>query len=117
VFFFILITQPLSALAQTQPTAPQPPSWYGPGWMWGDGNGWQYWWICPLMMLFMFVIVGAICFFVRRSRDDGPQRWELPWRGPDHAALQILNERFARGEIKQDEYEEKRISIISGGLH
>jgi hypothetical protein len=68
------MTQMLPALSQTQPpAAPQPPPWYGPGpgWMWSDGYGWRYWWICPLMMLFMFVVVGTIVFIVRRSRRDG----------------------------------------------
>ena len=117
---FILTVQPLLALAQTQsPTAPQSPSWYGPGpaWMWGDGYGWRYWWICPLMMLFMIVVFGVIFFIVRRSRNDSPLRWEPPWRSPSHAALQVLNERFARGEIQKDEYEEKRAAIVSGGQH
>ena len=57
VLCFIVVMQPLLALSQTQPpTAPQPPQWPGPWWMWGDGYGWQYWWICPLMMLFMIVV-------------------------------------------------------------
>ena len=34
---------------------------------------------------------------------------------PSHSALQILNERFARGEIQKDEYAEKKAAILSGG--
>jgi putative membrane protein len=115
---FIVVMQPLPALAQTQPpTAPQPPQWYGPGpwWMWGDGYGWQYWWICPLMMLFMIVVFAAIFFAVRRSWGDGSHHWGPPGRSPGHAALQILGERFARGEIQRDEYEEKKAAILAGG--
>jgi len=39
------------------------------------------------------------------------------WSGGDqsHSALQILNERFARGEIQKDEYTEKKTAILSGG--
>jgi putative membrane protein len=114
----IVVMQPLEALSQTQPpAAPQPPQWYGPGpwWMWGDGYGWQYWWICPLMMLFMIVVFAAIFFTVRRSSSSGSHHWEPPWRGSSHSALQILSERFARGEIQRDEYEEKRAAILSGG--
>ena len=37
------------------------------------------------------------------------------WGAPSHSALQILNERFARGEIQKDEYAEKKAAILSGG--
>lgn len=117
---FIIMMQPLQTFAQSPPPGtPRPPEGYGPGpsWMWGDGYGWRYWWICPLMMLFMIVVFCAIFFIVRRSRGDGSHRWEPPWRGPSHSALQILNERFARGEIQKDEYEEKKATIHSGGQH
>jgi uncharacterized membrane protein len=114
VLCLIVMMQPLRALAQTQPpTAPQPPQW--PWWMWGDGYGWRYWWICPLMMLFMIVVFAAIFFTVRQLGSHGSHRWEPPWRGSSHSALQILSERFARGEIPRDEYEEKKAAILSGG--
>lgn len=113
---------PLKALAQTQTqpqTAPSPPQWYGPGpgWMmWNDGYAWQFWWICLLMMLFMIVIFAAIFFIARRSLGGGQYGWELPsWRAPSHSALQILSERFARGEIQKDEYEQKKATILAGG--
>ena len=119
ILCFIALMQPVQALSQTQsPTNPQSAQWYGPGpWMWGDGYGWQYWWICPLMMLFMMVVFAVIFFGVRRSWGDGSHRWEPPWRGTSHSALQILSERFARGEIQKDEYEEKKATILSGGQH
>jgi putative membrane protein len=81
--------------------------------MWGDGAGWQYWWICPLMMLFMIVVFAAIFFAVRRSSGDGSYPGDRHWRS--HSALQILSERFARGEIGREEYEEKRSAILSAG--
>jgi uncharacterized membrane protein len=42
-----------------------------------------------------------------RSRGD--------WGDPTHSALQILNERFARGEIQKEEYTEKKAALMSGG--
>ena len=117
---FIVMMQPVLALAQTQPpTAPQSSPWYGPGpaWMWGDGYGWQYWWICPLMMLFMIVVFAAIFLTFRRPSGEGAHHWAPPWRGPGHSALQILSERFARGEIQKDEFEDKKAAILSGGHH
>jgi len=82
--------------------------------MWNDGYGWQFGWIWPLVMLAMF---GGMVFLIRRRLGDGPHHWGPPWHNPGHTALQILNERFARGEIARDEYEEKRATIFSGGQH
>jgi uncharacterized membrane protein len=36
---------------------------------------------------------------------------------PAYSALQILNERFARSEIQQQEYEEKKVAILSSRQH
>ncbi|HUI95266.1 MAG TPA: SHOCT domain-containing protein [Xanthobacteraceae bacterium] len=94
------------AAAQTQ----QPQGPYGPGPWWGD-YGWSFWWMCPLMMLVMVGIMGVI-MLMRHQRGDG--RWSSPWHGPAHASLQILDERFARGEIHKDEYAERRAAILSG---
>jgi uncharacterized membrane protein len=38
-----------------------------------------------------------------------------PWGDPTYSALQILNERFAKGEIQKQEYEERKAAILSGG--
>lgn len=117
--FIVAIAPVQTAAQQAQQEPAPPPQWYGPGpWhMWADGYGWQFWWICPLMMLFMLIVFGGIFFFARRSAGDSPFHWGPPWRAPSHAALQILNERFARGEIQKNEYEEKKIAILSSGPH
>ena len=87
----------LGAVAQQQT---QPPDWYWPG-------PWQFWWICPLMMLVMLAVAATIFLALHRSAGGGHHG--LPWaRAPHESALQILNERFARGEIDQAEYEERR---------
>lgn len=118
---FILLASTLQAIAQETPQlpSPQPPYWHWPG----PWHGSQFWWLCPLMMLFMFLIFGAIFFFFRRSWAER-HHWGSPWHmtdrtwGPStHSALQILNERFARGEIQKDEYEDKKAAILSGGQH
>ena len=106
---FIAATSPLQAIAQQSPQ-PQPPQWGpGPWMMWSDG--WAFWWICPLMMLFILLVCGTIFLVIRRSRG------ERPWRmgDPSHSALQILSERFARGEIQKEEYDHKKDAILSGG--
>ena len=114
--FFVLV-EPLQAIAQqaTQPPSVQPPSWYWHGPWQGPWHGSQFWWICPIVMLFIFFVFIAI-FFARRHHWGSP--WHMmdrAWGSPTHSALQILNERFARGEIEKDEYEDKKAIILSSG--
>ena len=87
---------PVMAVAEQsqQQPGPQPPPgyyWPGPWHMWNEGYGWQFWWICPLMMLFMLAVFGDIFFFARRQSGGSSHHWGPPWRGRSHAALQILN--------------------------
>ncbi len=118
----ILLAAPLHAIAQNTAQMPsqQPPYWHWPG----PWHGPQFWWIWPLMMLCMFLFFIALFFFFRRSwggqRPHGGSLWHMmdrTWGAPTHSALQILNERFARGEIQKDEYEDKKAAILSGAQH
>lgn len=82
--------------------------------MWSGGYGWSYFWMFPMMIFFMFVVCMAIFFFARRMSGDRPDHWR-PWGDPTEPALHILNERFARGEIQEDEYRHKKAIILSAG--
>ena len=67
----LFAAQPLQVLAQQSqsPNTPQPPQWYGPGpWhMWSDGYGWHFWWMFPMMMLFMMLLCRRHLFSVQPS--------------------------------------------------
>lgn len=75
---------------------------------WGNwGPGWGGAWFGPFFMLVpLIIIVGAIVLAVgygaRRSEPPPP-----PLRSP----RDILDERFARGEIDQEEYEQRRRTL------
>lgn len=118
----IVLSAPLQALAQ-QTQAPASPAgsdgyyWRGPMHMWGPGYdfyGWHSWTMFPGMILFLIVLCGAVFLVARwgfgHQYTHGPHHWNDPAR----SALQILNERFARGEIQKAEYEEKKAAIVSG---
>lgn len=115
----LMVIEPMQAFAQQ--STPQPaPEYYGPGpWqMWDYGYGWHVWGMLP-MMIFFFVLACIVIFAVTRmSCGRGPHRWgpmNMPGNDPTHSALEILNERFARGEIQKDEYTEKKSAILSEG--
>ena len=65
-----------------------------------------YWWIIPLVMIFF-------CFvFMRR----GCSRWMCGFADSrfGESAMDILNKRYATGEIDQKEYEERKRTLIDG---
>jgi putative membrane protein len=70
---------------------------------------WSWWWVMLVMML--AILGGLMAFIVALSR-NGP-RW--PPVGPDPAAdaERILDERYARGEISDEEFEHRR-AVLRG---
>ena len=77
--------------------------------MWGDaGHGWGWGWGMGFgmigMVLFWALVIFGIVVLVRRlggsSASAGPP--------PSKTALDILNERYARGEIDKQEFVERK---------
>ena len=72
--------------------------------MWGNGMGWGAWLLMALTTVgFWALVVFGIVTLFRGTGGAGPRE-----RVHDQGARQILDERFARGEIDKAEYLEKK---------
>ncbi len=97
-----------STLGAASPASSQ--TWDGRGWMWHHNWGWGFGGGLG-MILFWALIVFLIVLAVRGVSSGRAER-AAPARTTD-SALQILQERFARGEIDKTEYEERRKVLAS----
>lgn len=78
--------------------------YYG-GHMWS--GGWHGWFFGPLMMiLWLVMLAGAVVLILRWLGVVRPSGAAHGKTAPD--AIDILRERFARGEIDKAEFEERR---------
>jgi putative membrane protein len=73
-----------------------------------DGMGWGGWVLMSMVMVaFWAVLIVTVVMIVRSvSGDRRPSG-----RAPRHGAQDILDERFARGEIDDDEYNARRAAL------
>lgn len=88
--------------------------------MWGDGfgmGGWIFAWIMMLVVVAL-VIVGIVLLVRglsgRHDRDQAGYQPPPPGSGPANTAIQILEERYARGEIDQEEFLRRRADLLGG---
>ena len=99
----IALGMPMSAWAQAN--SPN----YGPH-MW-DG-GWHGWFFGPIMMIVFFAVAIAIVVLLVRWLTGGAQN-KVPPSSLGKSPIDILKERFARGEIDKEEFEERR-QVLDG---
>ena len=74
------------------------------------GNGYGY---NPFGGIFLFIIlIFIVCGIVALVR--APRHWNMSHRrwGGGRDALDILKERYAKGEINKEEYEEKKAVLL-----
>jgi len=69
-------------------------------WGWGMGFGWFF-----MLLFWALVILGIVAIAKRITGGNGSTR--------SKTALEILQERYARGEIEQQEYQQKRRDLES----
>jgi putative membrane protein len=80
------------------------------GWMsWNSGGGFGAMWIGPIfLVVILAAAVWAVSAFTSKGR--GGRRLPSPDRTPPR---EILDERFARGEIDEEEYRRRRDALKS----
>jgi putative membrane protein len=76
------------------------------GWMYGMGGGWLW-----LLLLVVVVVIGVIMFRGGWSSGSSSGRSALPPQSTPGQATDILKERYARGEISRQEYDEMRRTL------
>jgi putative membrane protein len=69
---------------------------------WNDG-GWGIFWMILWMILLIGALTAVVVFLVRGVSPGSAGRSERP-----RDAREILDERFARGEISEEEYRTRR---------
>jgi uncharacterized membrane protein len=80
-----------------------------------SGFGFGYWWIFPIIMIGMMVL----CFFMMRGRMSSMMCGHRSGNAKSHdehaseCPLDILNRRYAKGEIDKLEYQEKKAAVHS----
>lgn len=81
-----------------------------------DGSGFRTGMIL-FFVLFTVVLVAALVFLAQMlMRGRGgmrpiPPAHQPPWQQQPPSPLQILDERFARGEIDEDEYRKRKATL------
>jgi putative membrane protein len=77
----------------------------------GDmGGGGDHWWAWLIGAVVLVLLVGLIVFAVVRMSGAGTDRTNVPERP---SAEDVLAERFARGELDEEEYRRRRDALRS----
>ncbi|MFZ0832267.1 MAG: SHOCT domain-containing protein [Mycobacterium sp.] len=81
------------------------------GWMWNHGWGWGGWIVMTVVMvLLLAAVITAIVLAVRYLAGPPPTTGAPTGYRPSHPE-DVLAERFARGDIDEDEYR-RRMTLL-----
>jgi uncharacterized membrane protein len=72
--------------------------------MWA--GGWGFWWFFPFLAFGLMILV-CVLFMLR-----GPLTHRDRHGDTIRSALILLNERFAKGDISKEEFEEKKAILV-----
>lgn len=88
----------------------------GRGWGMGDSMGWFGWVMMTSLVLIGVALLVVLVWAVLRgtTANPGPGVTGGAQVRPRSAARLVLDERFARGEIDQSEYEQRARALHSG---
>lgn len=83
--------------------------WHRPMW---QGDGWGWWMVITLIWIIAFLLI--IAWAVRALTAPGRSNTTAPRHDRDRSdALDILDRRYAGGEITEEEYERVRRRILT----
>lgn len=101
------LTPPAVVLAYAPAWADADGRGYGPGMMW-DGWGWGHFIFGPLMMIAFIAVVVVVVVLIVRWLTGTSTAGAPPSAESGKDSLDILKERYARGEIDRQEYQQKK---------
>ena len=70
-------------------------------------HGWNDGWLGFIWLVLILAVIVVVLYAVVRIV-SAPARREMPHEDPQPGPLEILAERFARGEISSEDYAERR---------
>ncbi len=73
-----------------------------------DGSMMGWFWIWPVLVLVGLALLGYLAYRLTQNRGPGPV---VGAATGSPSARQILDERYARGEIDDDEYRKRRSEL------